>query len=46
MHSLLGVGMGSVRGSYFVTRSGMEQKNSKPLALLEKELPLTLVAIH
>ena len=38
MHSLLGVGMGSVRGSYLVTIEwkGAKKNNSKPLAFVGK----------
>ena len=37
MHSLLGVGMGSVRGSYLVTMEWQGAKNnSKPLAFVGK----------
>ena len=43
MHALLGVGQGSIRGSYLVTLEWNGAKNkSKPLALLEKEFALIL----
>ena len=47
MNALLGVGMGSIRGSYLVTLEWKGAKNnSKPLAFVGKESPLILVDIH
>ena len=46
MNALLGVGQGSIRGSYLVTLEWNGAKNnSKPLLLLE-EFALILVDIH
>ena len=47
MNALLGVGMGSIRGSYLVTIEWNGAKNnSKPLAFVGKRSHLTLVDIH
>ena len=47
MNTLLGVGQGSVRGSYLVTMEWKGLKdNSKPLAFVGKGFVLTLVVFH
>ena len=47
MNALLGVGQGSIRGSYLVTLEWNGAKNnSKPLAFVERVFVLTLVVIH
>ena len=47
MNALLGVGQGSIRGSYLVTMEwNGARNNSKPLALLVKEFALIQVVIH
>ena len=47
MNALLGVGQGSIRGSYLVTIqwNGSRSKNKKPLAFVEKGVCLTLEEI-
>ena len=47
MHALLGVGQGSIRGSYLVTMEWNGAKNnSKPMRLLEKVFVLIREDIH
>ena len=46
MNALLGVGMGSIRGSYLVTMEWNGKNNSKPVAFVGKELLLILEDIH